>query len=182
MNDLLQTENFSGVMPVRPTGQSSQLSARTSSQEMMNYKNRTRYKEQLHYTVAQSRQTKPDTQKNNCTTLLPSPDKQSWTCKRVAALQCCKVLGRKSGFEKEQLHCMSCPVLASQSRTGKKITALQCCKVPGEKSGIEKEQLHCMSCPVLASQNRTCKKIIALQCCKSMEEKSDNCTALLPGV
>ncbi|MFN9902704.1 MAG: hypothetical protein ACK55Z_28770 [bacterium] len=29
-------------MPVRPTRQSSQLSARRSSQEMMNYKNRTR--------------------------------------------------------------------------------------------------------------------------------------------
>jgi hypothetical protein len=31
---------------------------------------------------------------------LPSPGKQSWTCKRITALQCCKVLGRKSGLEK----------------------------------------------------------------------------------
>ncbi len=76
-------------------------------------------KEQLHYTDAQSRQAKPDMQKNNCIAMLQGPGKKKRTTAKL---------------EKEQLHCMSCPVLASQNRSCKKIIALQCCQSSEEKS------------------------------------------------
>jgi hypothetical protein len=115
-------------------------------------------KEQLHCRVARSRQAKTDTQKNNCTTLLPSPGKQNRKCKRILALKCCKVLGRKSGLEKRTtaLHELPSPgkpkpdmqkdnciaVLQGpwkKTRTCKRITALQCCKVLGRKTGHTKK-------------------------------------------
>jgi hypothetical protein len=137
-------------------------------------------KEQLHCRVARSRQAKTDTQKNNCTTLLPSPGTQSWTCKRISALQCCKVWEEKADLKKEQLHCMSCLVLASQNRTCKKIIALQCCKSSEEKSD------NCTALlPGVCKQNRSCLRTNALYVAGPGKHKPDmqknNFIALLHG-
>jgi hypothetical protein len=76
-------------------------------------------------------------QKNNCTAVLQGPGKQNRTSRRITALQCCKVLGRKFGHAKEQLH-YTVAQSRQESWTSKRITALQCCKVLGRKSGLEK--------------------------------------------
>ncbi len=114
-------------------------------------------KEQLHYTVAQSRQAKLDMQMD-CTTLLPSPGKQSWTCKRITA--CIAMLqgpGKKNRTWKKN-NCSAWVARSWQAKTGHaKRFALQCCKYLEEKFD------NCTALlPGVCKQNRSCLRTIAL--------------------
>ncbi len=161
-------------MPVRPTRQSSQLSARRSSQEMMNYKNWTRkrttalhccpvpasktgnVKEYFHWNVARSWEEKADLKKEQLHCMsCPDPASQNRTCKKIIALQCCKVLGRKTGHTKRQLQ-FSVSGPGKQIHTCKRATKLHCYLLPASKTSHVKEKLH-LAMPVPAHTSRTCR-------------------------
>ncbi len=131
-------------------------------------------KEQLHCTVAQSRQAKLD-------------------MKRITALQkCCKVLGRNSGLEKRKTALHELPGPGKPKPDMQKDNCIAVLQGNEKKKRTRKEQLHCTAllpgpskksvmqrknCTALlpgpGKINRTCKRT-ALHCCLVPASKTGN--------